>query len=121
MSFVLPNAMFNLQEVRRLVSIPIGMRHMAYSDRSFQVDTALTIPQANIVPKVDDYQSEELIKSESLFCHRISIKFAVTVVTFAVLGDAYQGFKLGTSNLPTWPFRIKISRTFLMNIFRTSR
>ncbi len=49
-------------------------------------------------------------------------KFVIKVVDFAVfaiLRDADQDFTLGVSDLPAWPFGIKISRTFCLNIFRT--
>ncbi len=50
-------------------------------------------------------------------------KFVIKTVDFAVFAipsDADQDFTLGVSDLPTWPFGIKISRTFFMDIFSAS-
>jgi len=49
-------------------------------------------------------------------------KFVIKLVDFAVftiLKDVDQEFTLGVSHLPAWPFGIKKSRTFFVNIFRT--
>jgi len=49
-------------------------------------------------------------------------KFIIQVVdfaVFAVLRDADQDFTLGVRDLPAWPYGIKISRTFFLNIFWT--
>jgi hypothetical protein len=43
---------------------------------------------------------------------------AVDFTVFTILMDADQDLTLGASHLPAWPFGIKISRTFLVNIFR---
>jgi hypothetical protein len=62
------------------------------------------------------------VKDESNSRHRLISKIVVKAVDFAVLAilmDVNQDFTLGVSYLPAWHFGIKISRTFLVNIFRT--
>ena len=43
----------------------------------------------------------------------------VDFVLFTILMDIGQYFTLSVSHLPAWPFGIKISRAFFINIFRT--
>jgi hypothetical protein len=44
----------------------------------------------------------------------------VDFAVFAIPIDADQDFTLGVRDLPTWPFGTKISRTFVVNTFKTS-
>jgi len=42
---------------------------------------------------------------------------AVDLAVDAIFTERCQDFRLGICNVPTWPFGIKISRTFLTDVF----
>jgi hypothetical protein len=42
----------------------------------------------------------------------------IDLAEYAIFSQGRQDFALGVCNFPAWPFRIKISRTFLVDIVR---